>query len=122
MTWRDRRKKEREWKKKEQRKEERKRVEKWENQQQNCINKAFEKIPRFDGTNPSYSFDFLEQTEALVSEHKGRIYKEELLLNCGTSVSKTIHALPQRATNQQIKDAVLHNHFNLRTVSQCSNA
>ena len=86
------------------------------------INKAFEKIPRFDGTNPSYCFDWLEQTEALVNEHDGRIYREELLLNCGTSVSKTIHALHQGATNQQIKDAVLHNHSNLRTVSQCSNA
>ena len=64
----------------------------------------------------------MEQTEALVNEHQGRIYREELLLNCGTSVSKTIHALPQGATNQQIKDAVLHNHSNLRTVSQCSNA
>ena len=62
------------------------------------------------------------QTEALVHEHEGRIYREELLLNCGTSVSKTIHALHQGDTNQQIKDAVLHNHSNLRTVSQCSNA
>ena len=45
----------------EQRKEEWKQVEKCKNQQQNCINKAFEKIPRFDGTNPSYCFDWLEQ-------------------------------------------------------------
>ena len=60
--------------------------------------------------------------EALVNEHQGRVYREELLLNCGTSVSKTIHALPQGATNQQIKDAVLQSHSNLRTVSQCSNA
>ena len=103
-------------------KEEWKRVEKQENQQCTRINKAFEKIPRFDGTNPNYCFDWLEQTEALVNEHQGRIYREELLLNCGTSVSKTIHALPQGATNQHIKDAVLHNHSNLRTVSQCSNA
>ena len=64
----------------------------------------------------------MEQTEALVNEHNGRIYREELLLKCGTSVSKTIHALHQGATNQQIKDTVLHNHSNLRTVSQCSNA
>ena len=64
----------------------------------------------------------MEQTEALVNEHQGRVYREELLLNCGTSVSKTIHALSQGATNQQIKDAVLQNHSNLRTVSQCSNA
>ena len=37
-------------------------------------------------------------------------------------MSKTIHALPQRATNQHIKDVVLRNHSNLRTVSQQSNA
>ena len=97
-------------------------MEKCENQQRSRINKAFEKIPRFDGTNPNYCFDWLEQTEALVNEHHGWIYREELLLNCGTSVSKTIHALPQEATNQIIKDAVLRNHSNLRTVSQRSNA
>ena len=88
-------------------KEEQKRLEKWENQQCTCINKAFEKIPRFDGTDLSYCFDMLEQTEALVNEHQGRVYREELLLNCGTSVAKTIHALPQEATNQQITDAIL---------------
>ena len=64
----------------------------------------------------------MEQTEALVNKHQGRVYREELLLNCGTSVAKTIHALPQEATNQQIKDAILRNHSNLRTVSQCSYA
>ena len=94
----------------EQRKEDRKQMEKRENQQSSRINKAFEKIPRFDGTNPSYCFDWLEQTEALVQEHHGWIYREELLLNCGTSVSKTIHALPQGVTNQIIKHAVLRNH------------
>ena len=97
-------------------------MEKCKNQQRSRINKAFEKIPRFDGTNPSYCFDWLEQTEALVNEHQGRIYREELLLNCGTSVSKTIHALPQGVTNQHIKDAVLRNHSNLRMVLQRSNA
>ena len=97
-------------------------MEKCKNQQRSRINKAFEKIPRFDGTNPSYCFDWLEQTEALVNEHQGRIYREELLFNCGTSMSKTIHALPQGATNQHIKDAVLQNHSNLRMVSQPSNA
>ena len=93
-------------------------MEKHENQQRSRINKAFKKIPRFDGTNPSYCFDWLEQTEALVNEHQGRIYREELLLNCGTSMSKTIHTLPQGATNQHIKDAVLRDHSNLRTMSQ----
>ena len=66
----------------EQRKEDRKQVEKCESQQRSRINKAFKKIPRFDGTNPSYCFDWLEQTEALVNEHHGQIYREELLLNC----------------------------------------
>ena len=97
-------------------------MEKHENQQRSRINKAFEKIPRFDGTNPSYCFNWLEQTEALVNEHHRQLYREELLLNCGTSMSKMIHALPQGATNQNIKDAVLKNHSNLRTVSQRSNA
>ena len=97
-------------------------VEKCKNQQRSRINKAFKKIPRFDGTNPSYCFNWLEQTEALVNKHQGRIYREELLLNCRTSVSKTIHTLPQGATNQHIKDAVLRNHSNLRSVSQRSNA
>ena len=106
----------------EQRKKDRKQMEKHENQQRSRINKAFEKIPRFDGTNPSYCFNWLEQTEALENEYHGRIYREELLLNCGTNMSKTIHALPQGVTNQIIKDAVLRNHSNLRTVSQRSNA
>ena len=106
----------------EQRKEDRKQVEKRENQQRSRINEAFEKIPRFDGTNPSYCFNWLEQTEALVKEYHGQIYREELLLNCGTSVSKMIPALPQGATNQDIKDAVLRNHSNLRTVLQRLNA
>ena len=107
---------------KEQRKEDRKQTKKRENQQRSRINKAFEKIPRFDGTNPNYCFDWLEQTKALVNEHQGWIYREELLLNCGTSLSKMIHALPQGTTNQSIKDAVLRNHSNLRTVLQQSNA
>ena len=105
-----------------QRKEDRKCMEKQENQQRSRINKAFEKIPRFDGTNPSYCFDWLEQTKALVHEHHRWVYREELLLNCGSSVSKTIHALPQGVTNQIIKEAMLRNHSNLRTVSQRSNA
>ena len=67
----------------EQQKEEQKRLERRENQQCTCIDKVFEKIPRFSGTNPNYCFDWLEQTEALVNEHQRRVYREELLLNCG---------------------------------------
>ena len=102
----------------EQRKEERKKAEKKETQQCNRVNKSFEKIPRFDGSAPHYCFDWLEQTEALSNRYPDRNYKEELLFNCGDSVSKTIHAVPEGATNQQIKDAVLRNHSNLCTLSQ----
>ena len=59
---------------------------------------------------------------ALIGWKKQKHWSMNMLLNCGTSVSKTIHALPQEATNQQIKDTVLCNHFNLRTVLQHSNA
>ena len=105
-----------------QRKEERKKAEKKEMQQHNRVNKSFEKIPRFNGSAPHYCFDWMEQTEALSKRYPVRNYIEELLFNCGDSVSKTINAVPQGATNQQIKDAVLHNHSNLRTLSQQSNA
>ena len=106
----------------EQRKEERKKAEKKETQQCNRVNKSFKKIPRFDGSTPHYCFDWLEQTEALSNWYPDRNHKGELLFNCGDSVSKTIHAVPAGATNQQIKDAVLHNHSNLCTLSQWSNA
>ena len=102
----------------EQRKEERKKAEKKEMQQCNRVNKSFEKIPRFDGSAPHYCFDWVEQTKALSNWNQDRNYKEELLFNCGNSVSKTIHAVPEGATNQKIKDAVLHNHSNLCTLSQ----
>ena len=102
----------------EQRKEERKKAEKKETQQHNRVNKSFKKIPRFDGSTPHYCFDWLEQTEALSNRYPDRNYKEELLFNCGDSVSKTIHAAPAGATYQQIKDAVLRNHSNLCTLSQ----
>ena len=101
----------------EQRKEERKKAKEKEKQQCNRVNKSFEKIPRFDGSAPHYCFDWLEQTEALSNQYPDRNYKE-LLFNCGDSVSKTTHAVPEGATNQQIKDAVLRNHSNLRTLSQ----
>ena len=99
-----------------------KKEEKKEMQHRNRVNKSFEKIPRFDGTNPAYCFDWLTQLEALVNNNEGRNYREELLLNCGISVAKMIQAIPQSASHQEIKDTVLHNHSDLRTPSQRSNA
>ena len=106
----------------EQWKEAHKKEEKKEIQHCNRVNKSFEKIPRFDGTNPAYCFDWLTQVEALVNDNEGRNYREELLFNCGISVTKMIQAVPQGASHQEIKDAVLHNHMDLRTPSQRSNA
>ena len=106
----------------EQWKEAHKKEEKKEMQHHNRVNKSFEKIPRFDGTNPAYCFDWLTQIEALVNDDEGRNYREELLFNCRISVTKTIQAVPQGASHQEIKDAVLRNHSDLRTPSQRSNA
>ena len=47
-----------------------------------------------------------------------RDYCEELLLNSGSSVTKTIHNIDVDATPEQIKDIVLRNHSNLKTPSQ----
>ena len=46
-----------------------------------------------------------------------RDYHEELLLNRGGSVTKTIHTIDVDATHEQIKDIVQHN-SNLKTPSQ----
>ena len=85
----------------EQRKEEQKRVEKRENQQKNHINKAFEKIPRFDGTNLNYCFDWLEQTEALVNKHEGRIYKKNCYSTAAPVYPKlSMHYIKELQTNK----------------------
>ena len=94
----------------EQWKEAHKKEEKKEIQHRNRVNKSFEKIPRFDGTNPTYCFDWLMQVEAPANDKEGRNYREEL------------QAVPQGASHQEIKDAVLHNHSYLRTPLKRSNA
>ena len=78
----------------EQRKEDRKQVEKHENQQRSRINKAFEKIPRFDGTNPNYCFNWLEQTEH--SGQEGSVATGSL---GGTSHTSATSTLPELTRN-----------------------
>ena len=48
--------------------------------------------------------------------------REELLFNSGGSVQKTLYSISPEATLDQIKDILLHNHFNLKTPSQCMSA
>ena len=53
-----------------------------------------------------------------MSDNYNRDYCEELLLNSGGSVTKTIHNINVDAMAKQIKDIILHNHSNLKTSSQ----
>ena len=98
-------------------KEECEKCKKREANQRTHINKAFEKIEHFDGSNPNRCLPWLEQIHAMSNSYN-RDYHEELLLNSGGSVTKTIHNIDVDASPEQIKDIVLHNHFNLKTPSQ----
>ena len=94
--------------------------EKWEKREANqraCINKAFKKIECFDGSNPNRCFPWLKQIHAM-SNNYNRDYHEELLLNSGGSITKTIHNIDVDASAEQLKDIILCNHSNLKTPSQ----
>ena len=60
---------------------------------------------------------WLEQIHTM-SNNYNRDYHEELLLNSGGSITKTIHNIAVDATAEQIKDTILCNHSNLKTPSQ----
>ena len=67
--------------------------EKWEKREANQgahINKAFEKIECFDGSNPNRCLSWLEQIHTMSNNYNWD-YHEELLLNSGGSVTKTIN-------------------------------
>ena len=49
-----------------------------------------------------------------MSNNYNREYCEELLLNSGGSITKTIHNIDVNATAEQIKDIILRNHSNLK--------
>ena len=92
-------------------------MKKREANQRACINKAFKKIECFDGSNPNRCLSWLEQIHRM-SNNYNRDYCEELLLNSGGSITKTIHNIDIDATAEQIKDTILRNHSNLKTPSQ----
>ena len=98
-------------------KEEHEKCKKREANQRVHINKAFEKIEHFDGSNPNRCLPWLEQIHTM-SNNYNRDYHEELLFNSGGSITKTIHNIDVNASPEQIKDIVLHNHSNLKTPSQ----
>ena len=81
------------------------------------MNKAFEKIEKFDGSNPERCLPWLDEMFSMIENH-GRNHREELLFNSGGSVQKTLYSISQEATPEQIKDILLRNHSNLKTPSQ----
>ena len=80
-------------------KEECEKQERREANQRAHINQAFKKIECFDGSNPNRCLSWLEQIHAM-SNNYNRDYQEELLLNSGGSITKTIHNM---STPQQNK-------------------
>ena len=53
-----------------------------------------------------------------MSDNYNRDYHEEMLFNCGGSVTKTIHNIDIDAMAEQIKYIILCNHSNLKTPLQ----
>ena len=86
---------------------------KQEANQRACINKAFKEIEHFNGSNPNKCLLWLEQIQQL-SNNYNRDYREELLLNSGGNITKTMHSINPDAMPEQIKDIILHNHSNLK--------
>ena len=82
--------------------EESERCEKREANQRACINKVFEKIECFNGSNPNRCLPWLEQIHAMSSNYN-RDYHKKLLLNSGPSFTKTIHNIDINALPEQIK-------------------
>ena len=92
-----------------------------DNNNRNRINKVFEKINRFDGSNPDHCLPWMEEIFTMVHNHKTNA-REELLYNSGGSIQKTLYSLSPEATEDKIHDLLLQNHSNLKTSSQCISA
>ena len=65
------------------------------------MNKAFEKIERFDGSNPEECLLWLGKMFSMIENH-GRNHREELLFNSGGSIQKTLYSISKEATPDQI--------------------
>ena len=83
----------------------------------NRINKAFEKVNRFDGSNPDQCLPWMEEIFTMACNHK-RNAREKLLYNSGGNIQKTLYSLSSEATEDEILDILLQNHSNLKTSSQ----
>ena len=72
-----------------------------ETNDRNRINKASEKINRFDGSNPDQCLPWMEEIFAMARTHK-RNAQNKLIYNSGGSVQKTLYSLPSDASEDEI--------------------
>ena len=88
-----------------------------ETNDRNRINKVFEKINRFNWSNPDQCLPWMEEIFTMAHTHK-RNTRNELIYNSSGSFQKTLHFLPSDASEDKICDLMLCNHSNLKTSSQ----
>ena len=77
------------------------------------LDKQFEKIKIFDGSNPAECHPWLEEVHALCSQ-TGRPFKEMLLLCAGQAVRDFILDMAPDATDEQIKNDLITGYSDLQ--------
>ena len=77
------------------------------------LDKQFDKIKTFDGSNPSECHPWLEEVHALCSK-TGRPFKEMLLLCAGQAVRDFILDMAPHATDEQIKNDLITGYSDLQ--------
>ena len=77
------------------------------------LDKQFDKIKIFDGTNPAECHPWLEEVHALCTQ-TGRPFKEMLLLCAGQAVQNFIIDMAPNATDEQIKNDLITGYSDLQ--------
>ena len=77
------------------------------------LDKQFDKIKTFDGSNPAECHPWLEEVHALCSQ-TGRPFKEMLLLCAGQAVRDFILDMTPDTTDEQIKNDLITGYSNLQ--------
>ena len=77
------------------------------------LDKQFDKIKTFDGSNPAECHPWLEEVHALCSQ-TGRPFKEMLLLCAGQAVLDFILDMAPDATDEQIKSNLITGYSDLQ--------
>ena len=77
------------------------------------LDKQFDKIKIFDGSNPAECHPWLEEVHALCSQ-TGRLFKEMLLLCAGQAVRDFILDMAPDATDEQIKNDLITGYSDLQ--------